>query len=155
MKLKFKQKAMSIMGKYEILDEKDQVVYKVQGKLSMPKRFEIMNAGGELIGELKSKFFDFLPTFRLFINGQEIGRVKKKFRMLGQAFDIDCNGWQIEGDIFGWDYNIVDVLGNPVATLNKQVFNLFDVYELYIVNPQDALMVLMVVLAIDAEKANQ
>ena len=39
-----------------------------------------------------------------------------------------------------------------VATVSKQLLNLTDTYAIDVVDPKDALLALMVVLAIDAEK---
>ncbi|MDE6188992.1 MAG: LURP-one-related family protein [Clostridia bacterium] len=153
--LKFKQKMFSLAGKYQIFDEQDQVVYTIKGRVSIPKRFEISDASGQKVATLKSKVFDFLPTFRLFMGDEEIGKVKRKFSFFKPKFAVDCNGWSINGDIWTWNYQIVDANGELVATLTKKVFSLVDTYFMDIVNPDNALMVLMVVLAIDAEKAER
>ncbi|MDE5617192.1 MAG: LURP-one-related family protein [Clostridia bacterium] len=150
--LKIKQKVMSVMGKYEILDEADQIAYKIQGRMSLPKRFEITDASGAQVAVMKSKVFDLMPTFRLFIGGAEVGRVKKKITMFKPAFKVDCNNWKIQGNILGWDYDIVDAEGKVVASLSKKVISLVDYYTMDIVNPDDALMVIMIALAIDVEK---
>ncbi|MDE5655186.1 MAG: hypothetical protein K2I46_06205, partial [Clostridia bacterium] len=112
---------------------------------------DIYNAQGEKIAYLKSKYFDILPQFRLFINEQEVGKVKRKFSFFSQKFDVDCNGWKVEGDVIGLNYSIVDADNSLVATLEKKMWKMTDQYVLNIVNPQDALLVLMIVLAIDAE----
>lgn len=54
-----------------------------------------------------------------------------------------------------WDYEIVDGRGNLVATVTKELFNWTDTYVMDIRDPGDALYVLMVVLAIDAEKCSR
>ena len=70
-------------------------------------------------------------------------------------YDIDFNGWHVEGNYMEWDYTITDRNGGTVATVSKELFKLSDTYVLDIVNPQDALHVLMFVLAIDAEKCSR
>lgn len=151
--LSFKQKMMSLAGKYEIFDEEGNIVYKIQGRISIPKRFDIYNAQGEKIAMLKSKVFDILPQFRLFINDEEVGRVKKKFTFFTQKFKVDCNDWKIDGSVLGWNYQILDANNALVATMEKKLWHMTDQYVLDIVDPKDALLVLMIVLAIDAEKA--
>ena len=150
--LTFKQKMMSFAGKYEVYDENDQIVYKIQGRITIPKRFDIYNAQGENIAMLKEKLFDFMPQFLLYIDGQQVGKVKKKFTFLSQKFDVNCNGWQVEGDILGWDYSIVDANNALVASMEKKIWHLTDQYVIDVVDPKDALLTLMIVLAIDAEK---
>ena len=52
----------------------------------------------------------------------------------------------------GWDYVIVDEKGNKIATLSKKILSLVDYYVMDIVNPEDALAVIMIALSIDVEK---
>ena len=152
MKLMITQKLMSLRGRYQITDENDQVAYSITGKYTIPKRYDISNPDGQIVAQLKSKVFDILPTYILYTDGQKIGRVKKKFTFFKPKFKIDCNGWNVEGNFLGWDYKIVDAAGNVVATISKEIFKLRDVYMMDIVNPEDALMVVMIVLSIDLEK---
>lgn len=150
--LTFKQKMMSLAGKYEVYDEEGQVAYRIQGRVRVPKRYDIYNPQGDKIAALKSKFFDIMPQFRLFIGDKEVGRVKKKFTFFTQKFKVDCNNWKIDGNIIGWNYSVLDSDNNLVAAMERKVWHMTDQYVLDIVDPQDALMVLMIVLAIDAEK---
>ena len=61
----------------------------------------------------------------------------------------------MEGDFTEWDYTITDPDGETVATVSKELFHWTDTYILDIKNPDDALYVLMFVLAIDAEKCSR
>ena len=70
-------------------------------------------------------------------------------------YNLDYNGWHIDGSIMEWDYQILDSNGNHIASVSKELFNFTDTYVLDIENPQDALDVLMFVLAIDAEKCSR
>ena len=54
-----------------------------------------------------------------------------------------------------WDYGIIDMQGQNIAVVSKQIFNLTDTYVIDVFNPQDALCALMLVLAIDAEKCSR
>lgn len=150
--LTFKQKMMSLAGKYEVYDESGAIAYKIQGRIRVPKRFDIYDSQGNKIAALKSKFFDILPQFRLFVGDEEMGRVKKKFTFFTQKFKVDCNNWKIDGNILGWNYSIVDADNALVASMKKELWHMTDHYVLDIVDPKDALLVLMIVLAIDAER---
>ena len=72
-----------------------------------------------------------------------------------RKFNIDFNGWHVEGSFMEWDYSIVDSSGRNVATVSKQLFNWTDTYVIDVFNPKDALCTLMLVLAIDAEKCSR
>ena len=69
--------------------------------------------------------------------------------------DVECNGWHVEGNVLEWDYTVVSGSGHDVASISKELFNWTDTYLLNIYDPADALCVLMIVLAIDAEKCSR
>ena len=84
-----------------------------------------------------------------------IGCIKKEFSLFSPRFSIDFNGWQVEGDLFEWDYDIVDASGNHIATVSKELFKWTDTYVIDVTEKRFALEVLMLVLAIDAEKCSR
>ena len=58
------------------------------------------------------------------------------------------------GDFMGWEYEITDGQ-RQVAAISKELLHWTDTYVLDIAKPEDALYVLMFVLAIDAEKCSR
>lgn len=54
-----------------------------------------------------------------------------------------------------WDYEVTEPCGALVARISKELFQWTDTYVIDIANPLDALAVLMLVLAIDAEKCSR
>ena len=68
--------------------------------------------------------------------------------------NIDFNGWHVEGDFPGWDITITQPVGETVAQVSKELLQWTDTYVLDIVDPADALHVLMFAQAIDAEKCS-
>ena len=96
-----------------------------------------------------------MPRFKLFYKGQELGTIRRQFTFFKPTYDIDFNGWHIEGNWLGWDYSIYDSSGQVVATVSKDLMHLTDHYFIDVKNKEDALHALMVVLAIDADKCSQ
>jgi len=152
MKLLFKQRMFSWFDSYDIYNEAGNTVFSVEGQLSWGKMLEIHDASGAHVGTLKQKVFSFLPTFELYIGDNFVGSIRKEFSFFTPSFDIDCNGWHVDGDWFEWDYTIYDASGAVVATVSKELFNWTDTYVLDVRDPADAVTVLMLTLAIDAEK---
>ena len=152
MKLLFKQRFFSWFDSYDIYDEAGNTVYTVEGQLSLTKCLDVHNAQGKLVGRAERQVLTFLPKFDIYIDDEYKGTVVKEFSFFKPSFDIDYLGWHVEGDIFEWDYQIVSSAGEVMATLSKELFNFTDTYVLSIKYPQSALHVLMLVLAIDAEK---
>ena len=154
MKLLFKQRFFSWFDSYDIYDEGGSTIFSVEGKPSWGHKLHILNAQGRHIGMVKEAVFTFLPKFELYVGERYVGCITKEFTLFKQRFQIDCNGWQIDGDFMGWDYRIQDAYGRPVAAVSKEIFNWTDTYSLDVADSRDALLVLMVVLAIDAEKCS-
>ena len=70
-------------------------------------------------------------------------------------YNIDYNGWHIDGSIMEWDYNILDQRGYSVASVSKELFHMTDTYVIQVNEPEYALDALMFVMAIDAEKCSR
>ena len=152
MKLLFKQRMFSWFDSYDIYNEAGNTVFSVEGQLSWGKRLEISDASGAHVGTLKQRVLTFFPTFELYIGDRFVGSIHKEFSFFTPSFSIDCNGWHVDGDWFEWDYTIYDASGAVVATVTKELFNWTDTYVLDVRDPADAVTVLMLTLAIDAEK---
>ena len=134
MKLFFKQRFFSWFDSYDIYNEAGETVYTVEGKLSWGHCLHILE---------------------LYENDVYIGCIQKAFTFFAPRFDIDCNGWQVQGSFIEWDYQVTEPCGALVATVTKELFHWTDTYVIDVVNPADALRALMLVLAIDAEKCSR
>ena len=155
MKLLFKQRFFSWFDSYDIYDESGNSVYTVKGQLSWGHCLKIYDSLGTEIGTVKERILTFLPKFEIYLGNDYIGCISKEFSFFTPRFDIDFNGWHVDGSLFEWDYNIVNSSGEKIATISKEIFNLTDTYVLDVNDPKDALCVLMLVLAIDAEKCSR
>ncbi len=155
MRLLFKQKLFSWFDSYDIYNETGNTVYTVRGQLSWGHCLKIFDASGHEIGMVKERLLTLLPKFEMYLGAQYLGCVSKEFTFLKPKYNIDCNGWQVEGNFLEWDYRILDSSEQCIANISKELLNWTDTYVLDIHNPQDALCVLMFVLAIDAEKCSR
>lgn len=151
MKLLFKQRIFSWFDSYDIYDEWGNTVFTVVGRLAWGHKLEIHDASDSVIGVVQERVLTFLPTFDIMMgDGSCIGSVKKEFTFFSPKYTVDFMDWQVEGDLFGWDYSVTDGSGNLIASISKKLMNWSDTYELDITDPAMALYVLMVVLSIDA-----
>ena len=155
MKLLFKQRFFSWFDSYDIYDENGNTVYTVEGQLAWGHCLKIFDTHGGEVGTVKERIFSFLPKFEMYLGENYIGCIVKDISFFSSKFDIDCNGWHIEGDFFGWDYSIIGPRGENVATVSKELFNWTDTYVIEVNDPRDAICALMLVLAIDAEKCSR
>ncbi len=155
MKLLFKQRFFSWFDSYDIFDEAGRPVYTVKGELAWGHQLRIYDASGNELGLVKQKVLSFLPRFDIYIKDQYIGCISKEFTLFRPKFDIDFNGWHVDGNWLEWDYTILDRDGMPIASVTKEIWNWTDTYTIDIADPQHALAALMLVIAIDAEKCSR
>lgn len=155
MKLLFKQKVFSWFDSYTIYNELKEPLYQVQGQMSWGHRLHIYDHNETFLGYVKEEVLTFLPKFEFYLGEAYIGQIKKEFSFLKPIYTLDYNGWNVRGEIFEWDYEIIDAQGICIATISKEFFQWSDTYVLDIADPNHALIVLMIVLAIDAEKCSR
>ncbi|MBQ5870702.1 MAG: LURP-one-related family protein [Lachnospiraceae bacterium] len=155
MKLLFKQRLFSWFDSYDIYDEDGNSVYTVKGQLSWGHCLKIYDADDHEVGTIQERILTLLPKFEVYLGNQYVGSISKEFSFFTPKFNIDYNGWHVEGDFFEWDYSILDQSGRQIAEVSKQLFNWTDTYVIDVQNPSDALGALMLVLAIDAEKCSR
>ena len=129
MKLYFKQRFFTWFDSYDIYDENENTLFTVEGQLAWGHCLKIFDA--------------------------YLGCIQKEFSLFTPRYDIDFNGWHVEGSFLEWDYTIEDGDGKTVATISKELFHWTDTYLIDVADARDALHALMFVLAIDAEKCSR
>ena len=100
MKLLFKQRAFTWFDSYDIYDENENTVYVVKGQLSWGHCLKIFDASEEHeLGTVKEQIFSWWPQFELYEGSDCIGTLKKEpWGWFKPRYNIDFNGWHIEGD---------------------------------------------------------
>ena len=155
MKLLFKQRFFSWFDSYDIYNEAGETVYVVKGQLSWGHCLKIFDPAGNEIGTVRERILTLLPKFEMYFRDQYVGCICREFSLFRPAYHIECNGWQVQGDFFEWDYAITGAGERQIATVSKELFNWTDTYVIDVFQPENALSVLMLVLAIDAEKCSR
>ena len=120
MKLLFKQRAFTWFDSYDIYDENENTVYVVKGQLSWGHCLKIFDASEEHeLGTVKEQIFSWWPQFELYEGSDCIGTLKKEpWGWFKPRYNIDFNGWHIEGDWTEWDYTITGPDGEKVAAIS-------------------------------------
>ena len=154
MKLLFKQRFFSWLDSYDVYNEAGDTVFEVKGELSWGHCLKIFDARGNELGTVSERIFTWRPKFEIYLGDSYVGEISKRITLFSEDFDIDFNGWSVEGDCLGWDYTVYGATGDVVASVSKVLLNFTDTYEIDVRDEKDALMALMLVLAIDAEKCS-
>lgn len=155
MKLLFKQRFFSWLDSYDIYYEDGSTAYTVRGQLSWGHCLKIFDPYGQELGMVQERVLTWLPKFELYVDGQYIGCISKELSFFKPRYNIECNGWHVEGDWLEWDYQVLGPQGDLIARVSKEVWNWTDTYTIDVAFPDDALYALMLALAIDAEKCSR
>ena len=142
MKLLVKQRVFSWTDSYDVYDENENAKYFVKAEfLSLGHRLHVYDMA-------------LLPVFEIEVNGQTLGRIEKRFTLFRPKYDVEFNGWHVEGDFMGWNYDIYEAC-SPVVHITKELLHWGDTYVLDFANPADELMGLLLVITIDAANCIQ
>lgn len=155
MKLLFKQRIFSWFDSYDIYDELGNIMFVVKGELAWGHLLRIYDSMGDEVGYIEEKFFSWLPKFEIYLKNKYIGYIEKSFTFFTPKFTLDYNGWEVIGNWTEWEYTINDSIGREIATISKEFWNWTDTYMIDVQNSNDVIYVLMLVLAIDAEKCSR
>lgn len=149
MQLYLKQRIFTWFDSFDIYYEDGSVAYTVQGQLSWGHKLEVLDAEGRYLGMVRQRVMTFLPQFEMYRGDEYLGCIYREFTLLRSSFSLDYQGWSMDGDVLGWDYELRDQQGRTVATISKELWRLGDTYVLDIRRPEDAFYVVLAVLAVD------
>ncbi|MBQ1463332.1 MAG: LURP-one-related family protein [Ruminococcus sp.] len=154
MKLYIKQKVFSFRDRFTVRDEFGRDVYSVSGELiSLGKRLHILDNSGREAALVKQKLLTFLPKFTISISGMGDVEIVRKLTLFKPYYIVSGIDWEVNGSFTEHNYSITRS-GRAVAKISKAWFSWGDSYEINVSDPEDALMALAVVIAIDAVLAN-
>jgi uncharacterized protein YxjI len=149
------QKIWSLRERFTVDDEQGAAVYTVEGSLfKIPKQFSISDPSGRERARVWKKPVSWLPRFFVEVDGVEVATIAKQFTFLRPRYTIDGPGLTVTGDY--WDMSFeIDLGGALVGRVDKKWMAVRDTYAIEIERPEDELVVLGIVLAIDYVKRTE
>lgn len=149
MKLYIRQKVFSWADQFTVKDVNGEDRYYVEGELfSWGKKLHVYDRSGTEAAFIQQKTFSFMPTYFVFVNGRQVAEIVKEFSFFKPRYRIEGPDWDVEGRVMVHDYEITQA-DRTVVTIHKEWMTWGDCYELDVANPNDELIALAVVLAID------
>ena len=140
---------------YDVYDENENAKYFVKAEFfSLGHQLHIYDRNDRELGVIRQRLFTLLPAFEIEIGGQVKGEIRKQFSFFKPRYEIDYNGWRVEGDFLGWDYDVYNGCSS-IIHISKELFHWGDTYTINFADPKDELEGLMLVIAIDAANCTQ
>lgn len=155
MKLLIKQRVFSWSDTYDVYDENENSKYYIEARLfTFGHQLHIYDRSRNEIGVVKEKVMTLLPQFDIEVGGRYLGNIQQKFTLFCPKYEINYNGWRVEGDFLGWNYDVLSGCSR-IMHIQKEPWHWGDTYVINFENPADELMGLLLVIAIDAANCSQ
>lgn len=150
MKLYIKEKALSVMDKFYVRNEKGDKKYEIRRKFepAIGLKLHILDMDGNELGYIKEKNISIKPKFSIFIDGEHTATITKKIVSMRPKYEVEELGWKVKGNIIQHDYKIIDKDGE-VMNIHKGLLKLSDTFVLEFSDKKHVLEALAVVVAID------
>lgn len=152
MQLLIKQRVFAWGDKYDVYDEQGNVKYYVEAEIfTLGHKIHVYDIQHKELAVIRERLLTMLPVFEVEVNGRIIGTIQKKFSLFRPKYEIDYNGWRVEGDFLSWEYDVYSAC-SPIIHITKKLLSWGDTYSINILDEKDELDGLLLVIAIDAAK---
>ena len=150
-----KQKIMSMRGRFNVFDELQQEVYKIEGSfLQIPKTFTIRDMQQNERALITKKTLSWLPTFYVEVEGRNLFTIKKEFSFFKAKYSVVGEGIEVTGNVWDMEFDIVKD-GETIGRVNKEWFTWGDAYHIQVFEEKWEMIIISLVVAIDCVKADQ
>lgn len=148
---------------FYVYDNNREVKYVVKGDfVSLKRLLRVYDVNGKEIGTIREKLiplrspisFESNPVdFSIEINGKKMGKVKSRWALGKQKFEVDYNGWSIVGNITASKFQILNGK-EEISQISYKLLN-WGGYVATYPDPLNEANILMLVLALIIANAPQ
>ena len=156
MRLYARQKYFSFRTVFSILDSNGRVCYTVKGEIfSLTKKLHVYDNTGREVAILRGRIIKLLPTYDIFIGGRKAASIAKRLTLFRPSYVIRDSNWRVEGDFLQHRYSMYDGRRNKVASISKKWLTFGDCFELNVPDPDNEVLAVCMMLAIDCVMDDQ
>ena len=135
----------------DITDAKDSLKYYTQSSVfALTGKTDIMDAGGNVVAHLEKRPISLHEKhFITMADGRSFTLSNEIFHIIKDITNIEGLGWQLQGNIIGLTFNLLDEHGRPVARVEKQAISVHDKYSIGIYQPDQEETVVAIVIQLE------
>lgn len=149
MTLYLRQHVLTIGDRFSVLDENGEDRWFVEQELlRLGKTLWIYDRNEQEAACVQREILTLLPTFTVQIGEEEAAQIVKHFTLFFQEYSVDGPGWRVEGEFLSHEFTVWDGERQAVKVY-KEWLSWGDCYTIEIDRPEEELLALAVVLAID------
>jgi len=151
MKYIVKQKLWSLMDKFYVKDQQDNVVFIVDSeRFTLAKKLFLTDNQGKILFRIEQRLMKLLPVYEIYKGDMLYAVLKKKPGFLKAEIEIEHNGpyCLISGDNLSLEFSITKE-GNEMAKISKKWSGLSDTYAVDIATDENDAFIIAMVICID------
>jgi uncharacterized protein YxjI len=135
----------------DITDAKGSLKYYTQSSVfALKGKTDIMDAGGNIVAHLEKRPISLHEKhFITMTDGRSCTLSNEIFHIIKDITNIEGLGWQLQGNIIGLTFNLLDGHGRPVARVEKQAISVHDKYSIGIYQPDQEEIVVAIVIQLE------
>lgn len=155
MRFLIQQKYFSIRDGFYIKDESGRDTYYVQGKFfSLGKQLTMYDGANREVLFIKQKLFRLMATFDVFEGNREVAKIKRKLPLIfAKRYKVTSDVFgdlTIKGNVFAWNFSIIDSQGREVGRVSKKVLKVRDTYAIDVFDRNLETIILALTIILDA-----
>lgn len=146
-----RQKIFSLGDKFTIKDENENDVLIVKSQLlSFGKKLRILDLNENEVCYIEQQLFKFMPQYNIYIEGELIATVQKKFALFKNDFEISSEkaNYFVEGEFLAHEFRIFNDR-KLIGQVSKEFFSFTDTYGVEVDDEEDQVLVLALAVVID------
>jgi uncharacterized protein YxjI len=153
MRFYISERFWSLTEDFVIRDEQGQPVLQVHSPMLHlgGDELRVMDMAGNELARIEQKLLAFRPRYRIYSGGALRAEIHEQFKLFGERFRVDGDGYsyEVDGDIWNHNYRVFDPSGNTVAAIHKDFIPFRESYAIDIAQGADVPVLLALVLVLD------
>ena len=135
----------------DITDAKGGLKYYTQSSVfALKGKTDIMDDGGNIVAHLEKRPISLHEKhFITMADGRSFTLSNEIFHIIKDITSIEGLGWQLQDNIIGLTFNLLDEHGRPVARVEKQAISVHDKYSIGIYQPDQEEIVVAIVIQLE------
>ena len=146
-----KQKVLKLEDHYAVTDESEAPVYYIDQNLKFfGYDVRVSDKDKNPLFSVDQELMHLMPTYHVRFENSDVMDIKARFALFKKKIDITYKGsdLRLEGDIFSWDFRILDASDREVAAIQRKLFTWGDTFVIDVLddNYADVAVAMMIVM---------
>ena len=146
-----KQKVLKLEDHYAVTDESEAPVYYIDQNLKFfGYDVHVSDREKNPLFSVDQELMHLMPTYHVRFENGDVMDIKARFALFKKKIDITYKGnnLRLEGDIFSWDFRILDASDREVAAIQRKLFTWGDTFVIDVLddNYADVAVAMMIVV---------